>query len=337
MNPLAGGMLPTMTADGRRPTDDRVSPEREHESERAAKLRSQVSRQVEELAQNRRIRAFRPTAERLGRHELIDRSAALTYYGILALIPGVLVLSSLIGLFGNQDTIDQALEIVREVGPGESEGALRDPLEDLVRDDVGSGTLLGVGLLGILWTASAYVGSFFRASASIWGVEARPAWRAWPTRVALTMVLLLLMAIALSAIVTTGKLASSIGDAVGLEQQVVTLYGIAKWPVLLLVVTLAISILYRASPSGGRSATTWRLLTPGGAFSVVAWILLSAGFSLYTNLFASYGTAYGALGTTVASIVWLWLTNLVLLMGVEADAELELWKGEPTRRAGTAV
>jgi membrane protein len=301
---------------------------------RTAELRSQVGREIEALGQNPRISAFMPTAERFGRHELIDRSAALTYYGILALIPGVLVLFSLIGLLGNQDTVDEALKIVREVGPGDSDGPLRKPLEDLIHDDVRSGTLLGVGVLGVLWTASAYVGSFFRASATIWGVEARPVWRAWPARMGLTVAILLLLAIALLALVITGEVASAIGDAVGLEHEIVTLYEIFKWPVLLLVVLLVVSVLYRASPSGRRSATTWRLLTPGGTFAVAAWILLSAGYAVYTNLFASYGTAYGTLGTTVASIVWLWLTNLVLLMGVEADAELEIWKGE---KAGSII
>jgi membrane protein len=286
---------------------------------------------IEALQENPRIKPFLPTAERLGRHELIDRSAALTYYGILALIPGFLVVFALVGLLGDQDTVNEALGIVREAGPGDAEGPLREPLEDLIHDGAKSGTLLGIGVLGVLWTASAYVGSFFRASAAIWGVKARPVWRAWPARMALTVGILLLLAVALLALVITGEVATAIGDAIGLEQQVVTLYEIVKWPVQLLVILLVVSVLYRASPSGPRSATSWRLLTPGGTFAVAAWILLSAGYAVYANLLASYGTAYGTLGTTVAAIVWLWLTNLTFLMGVEADAELEIWKGDITR------
>ena len=269
-----------------------------------------------------------PTAQRLGRHELIDRSAALTYYGILALIPGMLVLFSLIGLLGTEDTVDEVLKVVQEVGPGDSQGPLRQPLEDLIKSDTRSGTYLGLGLLGVLWTASAYVGSFFRASATLWDVGARPVWRAWPARMGVTIAILILLSVALLVVVITGKVATSLGDAIGLEDQLVTLYNICKWPVLLLVALLIVSVLYRTSPSRPRSVTSWRLLTPGGTFAVVAWVLLSIGYSIYANLFASYGTAYGALGTTVAAIVWLWLTNLVLLMGVEADAELEIWRGE---------
>jgi membrane protein len=278
----------------------------------------------ERVTNDPRIGAFLPTARRLGRHELIDRSAALTYYGILALIPGVLVVFSLIGLLGTQDTVNEVLKVFREVGPADGEGPLREPLEDLVKSDTRSGALLGVGLLGVLWTASAYVGSFFRASATVWDVGARPVWHAWPARMALTIAILVLLAVALLVVVVTGKVAGAVGDAIGLESQIVTLYNVFKWPLLLAVLVLVVSVLYRASPSRPRSATDWWVLTPGGAFAVVAWVLLSVGYNVYADLFASYGTAYGALGTTVATIVWLWLTNLVFLMGVEADAELEI-------------
>lgn len=262
-------------------------------------------------------------ARRVGRHELVDRGAALTYYSVLSLVPGLLVLFSVIGLFGDQGTVNEVLEILDEVGPNEVEGTARDPLESLVRNDTESGTLLGIGLLAVLWTASAYIGCFFRASATIRGVERRPVWRAWPLRVALTFLFLLLLALALLLIVLTGKLAESIGDAAGLGEGLVNLYGFLKWPALLVVVTLLVALLYRTSPSRERSATHWRVLTPGGAAAIAAWLLVSGGFNLYANAFASYDTTYGALGTTVAGLVWLWLTNLTLLMGVELDAALE--------------
>lgn len=262
-------------------------------------------------------------ARRIGRHELIDRGAALTYYSVLSLIPGLLVLFSVIGLFGDQATVDEVLEIFDEVGPNEIEGSAREPLEALVTDDTRSGTLLGVGLLAVLWTASAYIGCFFRASATIWGVERRPVWRAWPLRMALTVAFLVLLALALVLIVLTGQLARSIADAVGIGGGIVGLYNLLKWPALLVLLTLLIGLLYRASPSGARS-TAWRLLTPGGAVAMVAWLLVSGAFNAYVNLFGTYDTTYGALGTTIAGLVWLWLTNLTLLMGVELDAALEL-------------
>ena len=158
---------------------------------------------------------------RIGRHELIDRGAALTYYSVLSLIPGLLVLFSVIGLVGDQGTVNEVVNIVDDVGPSNADAAAKSSLESLISDDTQSGTLLGVGLLAVLWTASAYIGCFFRASAEIWGVERRPVWRAWPLRVALTTLFLLLLAIALMIIVLTGELASSVGDAIGIEDQLI--------------------------------------------------------------------------------------------------------------------
>jgi membrane protein len=265
-------------------------------------------------------------SRRIGRHELIDRGAALTYYSVLSLIPGTLVLFSLIGLIGDQGTVDDVIKIVDDVGPSNSDAAARSSLESLVRNDTQSGTLLGVGLLAVLWTASAYMGCFFRASAEIWGVERRPVWRAWPLRVGLTALFLILLAIALVIIVFTGQLAESVGDALGIGDELIDIYTFAKWPALLIVVTLLVALLFRSSPSRERSATRWRLLTPGGALAVATWVLVSIGFEVYVNAFATYDTAYGALGTTIAGLVWLWLTNLTLLGGVELDAALEYRK-----------
>ena len=280
-----------------------------------------------------RLRPLLVIAHRIGRHELIDRGAALTYYSVLSLIPALLVLFSVIGLFGDQSTVDEVISIIDDVGPDSIDEVARQPLESLIRQDAESGTLLGVGLVAVLWTASAYIGCFFRASATIWGVERRPVWRAWPLRLLLTVVFLCLLATALLMIVLTGQFAQSIADALGFGQKVVDFYSFLKWPALLVVVGLLVAILYRASPSKERSATQWRVLTPGGAVSVVAWIVVSVGFEVYVNAFASYDSTYGSLGTTIAGLVWLWLTNLTLLMGVELDAALEFRSAEEARAA----
>jgi membrane protein len=281
-----------------------------------------------------RLRPLLVIAHRAGRHELIDRGAALTYYSVLSLIPAILVLFAVIGLFGNQHTVDDVISIIKDVGPASGDQAAREPLESLIKEDAQSGTLLGIGLVAILWTASAYVGSFFRASATIWAVERSPAWRAWPLRMALTMGFLILLALVLLLIVLTGQLAESIGKALGLGQGVIDLYAYLKWPALLVVVILLVAVLYRASPSGERSATRWRVLTPGGAVAVGTWIVVSVGFDVYVNAFATYDTTYGALGTTIAGLVWLWLTNLTLLMGVELDAALEFRSARDARHPG---
>lgn len=268
----------------------------------------------------------------MGRHELIDRGAALTYYSVLSLVPGLLILFSLIGVFGTQRTVNDVLSIIDDVGPSSAEAAAKQPLDSLLQHQAQSGTLLGIGIIAILWTASAYIGSFFRASATIWGVRRRPAWRAWPLRMAITVEFLILLAIALLLIVLTGHLAESIGGVLGVGPSALDVYGFAKWPALFVVVTLLVALLYRASPSGERTATGWRVLTPGGAAAVAAWTIVSVAFEVYANAFASYDSTYGALGTTIAGLIWLWLTNLTLLMGVELDAALEVSRISP--RAG---
>ncbi len=270
-----------------------------------------------------RLRPLLVIARRAGSHELYDRGAALTYYSVLSLVPGLLVLFSIIGVVGTGDTVDQMVSVIRDVGPSSSDVVARKELESLIKHEAESGALLGLGIVAVLWTASTYVGSFFRASASVWGVERRAVWWAWPTRLALTIVFLFLIAVAFLLITLTGELAKSIGDALGIQQGVIDLYAFLKWPLLLIVVTLLVALLYRASPSGKRSATKWRILTPGGAAAVAASIVVSVAFEAYANSFATYDDTYGALGTTIAGLVWLWLTNLTLLLGVELDAALE--------------
>ena len=267
-----------------------------------------------------RLRPLLVIGRRMGRHELVDRGAALTYYSVLSLIPALLVLFSVIGLFGDQGTVDEVISIIDDVGPASSDEAAREPL---IREDAQSGTLLGVGLIAILWTASAWIGSFFRASATIWEVDKRPVWRAWPLRLALVATFLILLATSWVLIVLTGELAESVSDALGIGQAVLGFYAFLKWPALLIVVTVLVAMLYRTSPSKERAATHWRVLTPGGAAAVLAWIVVSVAFEVYVNAFATYDTTYGSLGTTIAGLVWLWLTNLTLLMGVELDAALE--------------
>jgi membrane protein len=300
------------------------------ESETSSKLAAARAASAEHLSKledkadaSDRLRPLLVISRRIGRHELIDRGAALTYYSVLSLIPALLVLFSVIGLFGDQGTVDEVISIIDDVGPADADTTARQPLESLIREDAESGTLLGIGLIAILWTASAWIGSFFRASATIWGVDKRPVWRAWPLRFALTVTFLLLQSTALLLIVLTGQLAESVGEALGIGQEVLDFYSFLKWPALLVVVTVLVAVLYRASPSKERSATRWRVLTPGGAIGVVAWIVVSVAFEVYVNAFATYDSTYGSLGTTIAGLVWLWLTNLTLLMGVELDAALE--------------
>ncbi len=285
-----------------------------------------VTRQISELRQHPRVRQFLPSAERIARHELVDRAAALTYYGLLGIIPALLGFYALLGLVSSDKTVQDAVGVFGGLLPGDADTA-RDKFTAILQSQANSIPLLGLGLLGVLWTASAFIGSFFRASATIWGVRRRPVWQAWPGRVALTFVLLVLAAMAALAIVITGELAQTVGDWLGLTQAAITLYEIFKWPAVLLVLVSVVGILYSKSPHPPNRVRTRLGITPGVVFAVIAWLVVSGFYALYVQLFGSYETTYGALGTTIASMVWLWLSNLVLLSGLTVDAELYVWEG----------
>jgi membrane protein len=195
-------------------------------------------------------------------------------------------------------------------------------LENLQGDQGAAGVLFVVGLLAALWSASSYVAAFMRASNSIYDMEeGRPVWKTLPVRVGLTLVLLFLLAITALAVVLTGGIAQKVGDLIGLGSTAVDAWNIAKWPVLLLVVSFMFALLYWAAPNVKHPGFRW--ISPGGVLAVVAWLIASGAFALYVSNFGSYNKTYGALGGVVVFLVWLWISNIVILLGAEFNAELE--------------
>jgi len=268
------------------------------------------------------------------RHDnLTDWAAALTYYAVLAMFPALIVFVALIGLFGSYPgTTNAILDMVGAVGPSSAVETFRGPIEDVVRQKGGAGALLGLGLLGALWTASGYVGAFMRASNVVYEVEeGRRFWKLRPLQIAITVVLVLVSALVAVSIVLTGSLARSLGDVVGLGDTAVTAWNFAKWPVLLVIVMTVFAFLYWVAPNVQQPGFRW--ITPGGALAVVIWLVGSAGFGLYVANFGSYNKTYGSLGSVIVFLIWLWVTNLALLIGAEFNAELERGRelacGEP--------
>ena len=254
---------------------------------------------------------------------LTDWAAALTYYAVLALFPGLIVLVAILGLAGQHpETTNALLDIVRDIGPPSAVDTFRDPIESVVKSSGGAGALLGVGLLGAVWSASGYIGAFIRASNAIYEVEeGRPFWKLRPLQIAITVAMVLLLALVSIAIVVTGPLAHSIGDVIGVGDTAVTVWNIAKWPAIVVVVMGMFAVLYYVAPNVRQPA--FRLVTPGGVLAVLVWLVASLGFALYVANFGSYDKTYGSLGGVVVFLVWLWLSNLALLIGAEFDAELE--------------
>ena len=249
-----------------------------------------------------------------------DLAAALTYYSILSIFPAILVVVSLVGLAG-QSATESLVQNVGNLAPG----AVRDLLVSSIRQlegNAGGASIAAVlGLAAAVWSSSGYVGAFMRASNVVYDIpEGRPFWKTVPLRIAVTLVTLVLLSGSVIAVVVSGPVARKVGDMLGFGSQAVTIWGIVKWPVLVVVVGFLISLLYWASPNAKRG---FRWVTPGGGLAIVLWLAASGLFALYVANFASYNKTYGSLAAIIIFLVWLWITNLAILLGAELDAELE--------------
>ena len=261
------------------------------------------------------------TVKEFREDNLTDWAAALTYYGVLAIFPALIVLVSILGLVGESAT-QPLIDNLGAVAPGPAKEIFTNAIENLQGSQGAAGVLFVVGLLGALWSASGYVAAFMRASNAIYEMEeGRPIWKTLPVRVGLTLVLLILLALSTIAVVLTGGLAEKVGDVIGLGETAVTVWNIAKWPVLLLVVSFMFALLYWAAPNVKQPGFRW--VSPGGIVAVVGWLIASAAFAFYVGNFGSYNKTYGALGGVVVFLVWLWISNIVILLGAEFNAELE--------------
>jgi membrane protein len=262
----------------------------------------------------RTIREFRED-------NLTDWAAALTYYAILSIFPALLVMVSILGLIGESAT-QPLLDNLSEVAPGPAQEIFTDAIQNLNQNEGAAGLLLILGIATALWSASSYVGAFMRASNAIYEVEeGRPFWKLRPVQIAITLVMMILVSIGAVAVVITGPLAEQVGNVIGLGDAAVTAWDIAKWPVLVLLVSFMFSVLYWAAPNVKQPGFRW--LTPGGVLAVVLWILASAGFAFYVANFGSYNKTYGSLGGVIVFLIWLWISNIAVLLGAELNAELE--------------
>jgi len=252
---------------------------------------------------------------------LPDLAAALTYYGVLAIFPMLIVLVSILGLIGNSVT-QPLIDNLGKVAPGAAKQIFTSAIHNIQSNQGTAGVLAIVGLLGALWSASGYVGAFMRASNVIWDVEeGRPIWKTIPVRLGVTVVTLLLLTAGAVAVTFTGGLAKQVGNVIGVGSTAVQIWDIAKWPVLIVLVAVMLAILYYAAPNVKQPGFHW--VTPGGLLAVLLWIAASALFALYVASFSSYNKTYGALASVIVFLVWLWITNTVILLGAELNAELE--------------
>jgi membrane protein len=260
-------------------------------------------------------------------HDLPQLSAALTYYTVLSLLPALLVMVSLLGMFGlSSDTVHALLDTLGELGATWAADAISAALDSVISSE-NSGAVFTVSLVFSLWAASAYIGSFMAASDRIYEIaQRRPFWTGLPLRVGLALLLLVLLSATAAVVTLVGPIGAWIAEATGIGTGPLRVWTWVKWPLLVVLGLLLFAVLYKFTPSRRQPPLWWQL--PGAVVGLALWLIGSAGFSFYLDNFARYNRVYGTLATAVVFLVWVWLMNIALLVGAEVNREVEL------RRAG---
>jgi membrane protein len=279
------------------------------------------------------LATLKRTATEFQEDNLSDWAAALTYYGLLALFPALIAMVSLIGIFGDPRSTTQSLtEIITEIGPQSGAETFKGPIESITKASGTAGVALVLGLAVALWSASGYVGAFTRASNVIYETpEGRPFWKLRPLQILVTLALIVLMALLALGLVLTGPVVSAIAGPIGLSDTAVSVWNIAKWPVMAALFIFMVDVLYYATPNVKLRGFKW--VTAGSLVAIVIWAIASALFALYVANFGSYNKTYGTLGGLIALLIWFWISNLAILFGHQLNAErersVEIEEGRP--------
>lgn len=262
------------------------------------------------------------TVREFSADQCTDIAASLTYYAVLALFPALIALFSLLGVIGQgQAAADAVLGIVDEAAPGGAADVIRGPIEQFASSPA-AGFALITGLAVAIWSASGYVGAFSRGMNRIYEIEeGRPFWKLKPQQLLVTLIAIVLIAIAAIILVVSGPVTEAIGSALGVGETVTTIWSIAKWPVLALVVILVVAILYYATPNAKQPKFRW--MSMGAFLAILILGIATVAFGYYVANFSNYDKNYGSLAGVIIFLLWLWIANNALLFGAEFDAELE--------------
>ncbi|MGW9587415.1 YihY/virulence factor BrkB family protein [Microbacterium sp. NPDC055455] len=295
-----------------RQTDPRNAPPPEHPD------KPDTPREIEKRSWKY---VFVKTAREFSADECTDIAAALTFYSVLAIFPGLVAVFSIFGLLaGSGEATGAIIGVVESVSP-EAADALRGPLEQAAESPA-AGWGLVLGLLLAIWSASGYVGAFSRAMNRIYEIpEGRPFWKLKPAQLLVTVIGVALIVVALVILVVSGPVADAVGSALGLGEVATTVWSIVKWPVLALVVVLMVAILYYATPNAKQPKFRW--ISLGSLLAILTLVVASAAFGIYVANFSNYDRTYGSLAGVIVFLLWLWIANIALLFGAEFDAELE--------------
>ncbi|MFD9393560.1 YihY/virulence factor BrkB family protein [Streptomyces sp. NPDC060000] len=263
--------------------------------------------------------ALRRTPVAVWNDDVTDWAAALTYYAVLALFPLLLVILSILGLTmptAKPEVIDR----MAQAAPAASRALLRSTLRQMSAQSSAAWTLIFVGGTGALWSGCSYLSVFRRALYAMHRISAdRPVWRTAPRIIATALVLISLLLTSTLALLVSGSLARRLGQALDLGTGPQDTWDTLRWPVVAAVAVALVLVLYRSGPASSRPVGR---MAAGGALAVVLLLIVSLGFAAYTSHVSTYDRLYGSLAGVVVFLVWLWLSNLSLLVGAQFNAEL---------------
>ena len=251
---------------------------------------------------------------------VMNHSASLTYYALLSLFPALIVVVALLALIGQAGTTRVLVDIAEQVAPASAVDTVRGPIENVIASRGTSQTLLSLGIVVAIFSASGFVGAFMWAANRIHGVPGRPFLKKLPRQIILALALLVAMGLIATVVVLTGPIARTVGSGVGLADQAVLVYSIARWPLLFVLATLLFSVLYHFAPNVEQGRFRW--ISAGGFFGVAIGLVATFGFTMYVTTLGNYNATYGALAGVVVFLVWLWIFNLALLLGLEFNVEV---------------
>ncbi|KAA2213427.1 YihY/virulence factor BrkB family protein [Teichococcus oryzae] len=259
------------------------------------------------------------TALQVSEDRVLTEAAGITFYGLLALFPALTALVSLYGLVADPNTITQELQQASGILPAGGMQIIEERTRNLASQQTGAlGFGAVAGILAALWSANAGTKALFDALNIVYEEKEKRSFL-WRTVVTMSFTLagILFLMLALASVVVLPVVLNFIGGGGVLEWAL----RLGRWPLLLVIVTLALSCIYRYGPS--RERAKWRWVSWGGAFAAVSWVIFSIAFSWYAANFGSYDETYGSLGAAIGFMTWLWLSATVVLVGAELDAELE--------------
>ena len=260
--------------------------------------------------------------------------AALTYYAVLSVFPALLVLVSFVGLVASPQRVTTILtDTVSQLGPKTAAKTFQGPIQSITANRGEAGAVFAAAIFSALWAASGYVSAFSDACNTIYGVEeGRPFWKRKPFQLLVTLVLILFAALVTLALVLSGPVVGALGGALGIGDTALNAWRFAKWPAMAVLVLMIFGVLYYTSPNARVSGVRW--VTGGALLALMAWLVASVAFAFYVANFGAYNKVYGTLAGVVVFLLWLWITNMAILLGAEFNAETERARQIQTGVAG---